>query len=92
MALLLGCNSLLWCQSATTGALTGTVRDSAGAVLPAVQITLLDAATNQSLTSASGSDGAYHFSLLSPGTYEARFSAPGFKVHGRKLCAPTRYF
>src|ERR1035441_5018350 len=79
-ALTMGCHSLLWCQSATTGALAGTIRDSAGAVLPNIQITLIGAATNQVLTSTAGPDGGYHFSLLAPGTYEARFSAPGFKT------------
>lgn len=75
----MGCPSL-WCQSATTGALAGTVRDRAGVVLPNVQIALVDAATNQSLTSATGAGGDYHFSLLTPGAYEVRFSAPGFKT------------
>ena len=79
-ALLLGCPSLLYSQSATTGALAGTVRDSAGAPLPDSQITLIDVASNQSLTSRSGPDGAYHFPLLVPGTYEARFASLGFKT------------
>jgi hypothetical protein len=79
-ALLTGCHSLIWCQSETTGALAGTVRDSAGAVLPNIQITLIDAATNQALTSTTGPDGGYHFSLLAPGTYEVRFASPGFKT------------
>lgn len=79
-ALLVGCPSLVWCQSATTGALTGSVRDSAGAALPNIQITLLDAATSQELKSSTGADGDYHFSLLAPGSYQVTFSAAGFKT------------
>ena len=77
---LMGCPSFVWGQSATTGALAGTVRDAAGTALPNVQITLTDAATNQVQTSITGTDGGYRFSLLVPGDYEARFSYPGFKT------------
>jgi len=79
-ALLLGCPSLAWCQSETTSALGGTVRDSTGAALPNVQITLTDAATTKVQTSSTGPDGGYRFSLLAPGTYAARFSSTGFKT------------
>ena len=77
---LLGCPSLLWCQSATTGALSGTVRDAEGTVLPDAQVTLRDTANNSTLTSTTGTDGGYRFALLAPGTYEARFRAAGFKT------------
>ena len=79
-ALLLGCYSLAWGQSATTGALSGTVHSSAGDAVPGVTVTLTDAATNQAQVSTTGPDGAYRFSLLAPGIYEARFAAPGFKT------------
>ena len=79
-ALLLGCPSLAPCQSATTGALAGTVRNPAGDPLPDVTVTLTDAATNQIQTSSTGPNGGYRFGLLTPGTYEARFAAPGFKT------------
>jgi len=79
-AFLLGCPSLTFSQSATTGALAGTVRDAAGAALPNVQVTLTDTATSQVQTLDTNPDGGYRFSLLAPGDYEARFSSPGFKT------------
>lgn len=79
-ALFLGCPSLTWCQSATTGALAGTVRNATGDPFPDVIVTLTDAATSQVQTAATGPDGGYRFALLAPGSYEARFTAPGFKT------------
>src|SRR5579862_3161565 len=80
IALLLGCLSPARPQSATTGALAGTVRNPAGEGLPEVTVTLTDAATSQVQTSTTGAGGGYRFGLLAPGTYEARFEAPGFKT------------
>ncbi|HWC95755.1 MAG TPA: TonB-dependent receptor [Candidatus Sulfopaludibacter sp.] len=79
-ALLLGCPSPIWCQTSTTGALAGTVRNSAGDALPGVNVTLTDSATSQTQSAATGADGAYRFGMLAPGAYEARFAAPRFKT------------
>ena len=79
LLLLLWVPSLL-AQSAGTGALTGTVTDPTGAVVPNVTVTLTSADTNQARTANTGADGAYKFSLLPPGTYRVRFAAPGFKT------------
>ena len=70
----------LLAQSAGTGALTGTVNDPTGAVVPGVTVLLVSLETNQSRTVTTGGDGAYKFSLLPPGNYSVRFSAPGFKT------------
>src|ERR1700682_1314542 len=70
----------LMAQSAGTGALTGTVRDASGAVLPNVAVTLTSAATNQARTATTGTDGTYRFNLLEPGVYRARFVVAGFKT------------
>jgi hypothetical protein len=67
-------------QSAGTGALTGTVIDPTGAVVPGVSVLLVSLDTNQTRTATTGSDGVYKFSLLPPGNYSVRFSAPGFKT------------
>ena len=67
-------------QSAGTGALTGTVTDASGAVVPAVTVTLRNAETNQARSIITGSDGTYKFTLLPPGSYDVRFSAAGFKT------------
>ena len=79
MLLLLWVPSLL-AQSAGTGALTGTVTDPTGAVVPNVTVTLTSADTNQARTANTGADGTYKFGLLPPGTYRVRFAAPGFKT------------
>src|SRR5579871_3990143 len=72
------CNLLA--QSAGTGALTGTVSDPAGGVVPGAVVTLTSTDTNQTRTLMTGADGVYKFSLLPPGTYRVRFSATGFKT------------
>jgi hypothetical protein len=70
----------LFAQSAGTGALTGTVTDSTGGVVPGVTVALINADTNQARTATTGAEGSYKFSLLPPGTYSVRFTATGFKT------------
>jgi Carboxypeptidase regulatory-like domain len=70
----------LWGQSATTGALRGTVVDPAGAVIPGVTVTLISPTTGQTQNIVTDAKGLYAFSLLSPGNYDVEFSAPGFKT------------
>ena len=76
---------LLWvptllAQSAGTGALTGTVTDPSGAVIPNVTVTLTSTDTNQARSADTGADGSYKFALLPPGAYRVRFAATGFKT------------
>src|SRR5262249_26420314 len=83
--LLLTIVSIAWtpsllAQSAGTGALTGTVRDASGGVVPGVTVTLTSADTNSSRTTLTTEDGTYRFSLLPPGVYGAKFTIPGFKT------------
>ena len=75
-----GSSSYLWTQSATTGALRGTVVDPAGEVVPGVTITLVNPTTGQTQTTTTDAKGLYGFSLLSPGAYDVDFSMPGFKT------------
>src|SRR5438876_3431546 len=75
-------SSCLWAQSSTTGALRGTVVDPAGAVVPGVTVSLVSPTTGQAQTTMTDAKGLYAFSLLSPGTYDVDFSAPGFKTSG----------
>jgi hypothetical protein len=67
-------------QTAATGALTGTVTDSSGAVVPNVAVTLTSRDTGQVRTATTGPDGTYRFSLLPPAGYRIAFAASGFKT------------
>ena len=69
-----------WAQSATTGALRGTVLDPNGAAVPGVTVTLTSITTGQAQVATTGTNGLYGFSLLPPGIYEVNFSAKGFKT------------
>ena len=75
--------SVLWVpsllsQSASTGALAGTVKDSSGAVIPNATVTAISVDTGQMRTTMTGADGAYKFSLLPPGNYQVKAEAAGF--------------
>src|SRR6266852_4963223 len=72
--------SSVMAQTGGTGALTGTVSDSSGAVVRDAKVTALSADTGQSRTATTGPDGTYTFNLLPPGNYRLRFEATGFKA------------
>ena len=78
----LGCIGvkLLSGQTAGTGALTGAVTDTAGAIVPNVAVTVTNTGSGLARSATSGTDGNYTVSLLPPGTYKVRFSASGFKT------------
>jgi hypothetical protein len=80
VAILLMLAPALFAQSSGTGALTGTVTDPSGAVVPNVTVTLTSNETGQARTIVTGPDGAYRFSLIPPGTYKVKFAATGFKT------------
>lgn len=65
-------------DSATTGTLTGIVRDAAGSAIPGATIALRNLATNQTRVVVSGSDGSYRATGLAVGDYEIRAQATGF--------------
>jgi len=69
----------LGAQTAGTGALTGTVKDPSGAVVPNATVTLTSLDTGQVRTDMTGGDGSYRFSLLAPGNYRVKIEASGFK-------------
>ena len=58
--------------------LSGVVTDPAGAAVPNVRIEIRNTSTNDLREITSGKDGSYHFSNLSPGTYELSAQTPGF--------------
>src|SRR5437879_314814 len=66
-------------QTAGTGALTGTVKDPSGAVIPNATVTATSLDTGQARTTTTATDGTYKFNLLPPGNYRVRIEAGGFK-------------
>ena len=65
-------------QTAATGALTGTAKDSSGAVVPNATVTVTNIGTGQARTATTEADGTYKFGLLAPGDYKLKFEATGF--------------
>jgi outer membrane receptor protein involved in Fe transport len=65
-------------QIVETGVITGVVRDNSGAVVPAVKVTIRNAATNLANNTVTDSEGMYVSPPLSPGDYNVEFEAAGF--------------
>jgi len=76
---LLFCTPLTQGQSASTGALSGTVTDPSGAVIANASVTATNIATGQTRSVTTDTSGIYKISLLPPGSYTLKFSANGFK-------------
>jgi len=62
------------------GALRGAVHDAGGAVVPGVDVTLINEATNVERATVTNETGQYSFTFVTPGTYKVRASLPGFKT------------
>ncbi len=77
---LLSMPTLIFAQSADTGALTGVIKDPSGSVISGAEIAASNIATGQSRFRISGEDGAYSISLLPPGKYKVTVSAEGFQT------------
>ena len=66
-------------QSATTGALTGTITDPSGGVIVGASVTATNLGTGQSRATTTDANGSYRFSLLPAGNYGVKISAAGFQ-------------
>ena len=64
-------------QDTSSGAIRGTVSDSAGARIGAANVVLVNTATNFRYSAASDVSGRFVFDLLAPGEYSARADSPG---------------
>lgn len=67
-------------QSASTGALSGTVTDPSGGSIAGATVTATNLATGQARSATTDATGIYKISLLPPGNYSVRISANGFKT------------
>src|SRR6185436_15579241 len=71
-------------QSLTSGDITGVVTDPTGAVVANATVTAKNAETGTTQTQNTNAQGAYRFSLLSPGTYTVSASAKNFQSTQRQ--------
>src|SRR5437660_49784 len=65
------------------GTISGTVTDSSGRVINNVQVTITNVATGVTREVTTNDEGFYSAPNLLPGTYEAKFSAQGFRTQAR---------
>jgi hypothetical protein len=68
-------------QSATTGAIGGTVTDQHGALVTGATVTITDTATAATRTATTNSAGLYRITALEPSTYAVSVSATGFESY-----------
>ncbi len=64
-----------------TGSITGTVKDSTGAVIPGAKATATNLDTNITASTTTGAGGDYLINLLKPGKYRLAVSQSGFKTY-----------
>jgi hypothetical protein len=64
-----------------TGNISGTVKDSQGAVVPGVTVTARNTETGVEETLPTDNVGFYNFAALPVGTYDVSFQKIGFKVY-----------
>lgn len=72
-------------QSIVTGAVSGTITDPSGAVVPNATVTLTNTATGESQTATTNANGLYLFPLLKPSDYTIKVAGTGFKVTTTKV-------
>jgi hypothetical protein len=78
-AVMLG--TLLVAQSTTDGAISGTVFDANGAVVPKAQITIHNNGTNAELSTESDDSGYFRTLKLQPGSYMVTVTRQGFATY-----------
>jgi len=66
-----------------TATISGTVKDSTGAVVSKASVTLTNTGTNVSRTILTGMDGSYLFTLVPIGTYRLTVEQTGFRKYVR---------
>jgi hypothetical protein len=77
--LVFSCLAAALMAQTSTGAITGTVTDSQGAVVGSVKVTATNLATNVPQVSTSSSAGVYSVPALQPGSYRLTAELAGFK-------------
>ena len=73
-------SSVAAAQTANTGVVTVTVKDSSGRFIPGAQIELLKTGTNQVRRRFTNHSGRYTFTAVSPGDYGVTVTMTGFRT------------
>ena len=74
----LASSPLLAQSQASTGQITGVVKDTSGAVIPNASVDIVNTETGLKQGSTTNPDGLYRFVLLPPGTYDVTIKSSGF--------------
>lgn len=75
------CLSAVAAMAQSTAGVTGTVKDSNGAVVAGAEVKLTDTKTGNALTTKTNDQGVYEFQKILPGTgYSLTFTNPGFQT------------
>jgi hypothetical protein len=80
ITLLLWCSPLAWAQLRIVGAISGTVQDPTGAVIPNARVVLKDAKTGITKEVTATERGTFLFPDLATGQYEITVTAPSFQT------------
>jgi hypothetical protein len=72
--------SVLFAQTALSGAVSGSIVDQTGAVVKGAKVTLTETATDVSRTAMTDAAGRYFFSTIPPGEYALKAEAKGFRT------------
>ena len=75
--------SIAWAQAGATAQINGTVRDTSGAVLPGVDVTITQTETNFTRSTVTDGEGNYIISNLPTGPYRLQASLSGFRTFQR---------
>src|ERR1044071_4117405 len=68
----------------TTGTISGTIKDTSGAVLPSASVVIVNQDTGISRTVQSDSGGHYAAPALGLGNYKVTASSQGFQTEARE--------
>ena len=78
LVVVLASSPLLAQSQASTGQITGIVKDTSGAVIANASVEVVNVDTGLKQTGTTNTDGLYRFVLLPPGNYQVSIKATGF--------------
>lgn len=82
-AIVAGAGTYAFAQTATTGAVSGTITDKAGAPVAGALVRLSSAQTSR--TFLTGTDGSFRMGLLNPGAWSIEVTKSGFQKFSQNI-------